>query len=506
MPPAGAAAAAAGAPAPAPAPAPAGSPLAAVLECVGAHGEGLVEELRGLFAEALEEATGTPASEQDELLFLPVEAAVEECVTATVAACEEVAGGWGAPLPAALTPEKRDQLERRAEAGEREASELRARNDAREAELAAARTELEGARAEFRGAMDRLLQALPADLVGSPAASGGWAGTAGEDVETVGAAIEALVAQAKLASDRGGELERVREQAERSQRQLRESQAESEKESAELRRRAETLTQELVAERERAKAAERGLEEATWEHDAEKVAGERAVEGLQGEVAALRSRIEGEARRRERAEDELHGQQRQNRILALENSFAVDQLRSHAHLSGVSVAKRPASATSPRKLPRTPTRNAAPLDPTSRRAHVKASPARKDLAAETNQLAAEAPHRTYLHQSPRFRLAKDLYLDSLMGQSMETSGMVLRLQEKGLSLDSSSPEAVDVMVDDFLARFQAAGISLSCVREGPCEYRLAGTLYKVKNMSGKLVVRKGGGYRDLIDLIEKLVI
>ena len=89
---------------------------------------------------------------------------------------------------------------------------------------------------------------------------------------------------------------------------------------------------------------------------------------------------------------------------------------------------------------------------------------------------------------------------------METSGMVLRLREKGLSLDSSSPEAVDVMVDDFLARFQAAGISLACEREGPCEYRIAGALHKVKNMSGKLVVRKGGGYRDLIDLVEKLVI
>ena len=480
--------------------------MAAVLECVGARGEGLVEELRGLFAEALEEATGKPPLEQDELLFLPLEAAVEECVTATVAGCEEVTEGWGGPPPASITPEEMDQLGRRAEVGEREASEQRARADARETELAAARAELEGARTEFRGAMDRLLRALPADLLASLAARGGGGGAAGEDAETVGAAIEVLAAHAELASDRGGELERIREQAERSQRQLQESQAEGEKESAEQRRRAEVLTQELVAERERAKAAERSLEEATWEHDAEKVAGERAVEGLQGEVAALRSRVEGEARRRERAEAELHSQQRQNRILALENSFAVDQLRSHAHLSGVSVAKRPVSASSPRKPPRTPTRHAVPLDPTSRRAHVKASPARKDLAAETNQLAAETPHRTYLHQSPRFRLAKDLYLDSLMGQSMETSGMVLRLREKGLSLDSSSPEAVDVMVDDFLGRFQAAGISLACVREGPCEYRIAGALHKVKNMSGKLVVRKGGGYRDLIDLVEKLVI
>ena len=453
----------------------------------------------------MEEATGKPPPEQDELLFLPLEAAVEECVTHTISSCIEVAAHREENAP---TEEERKKLLWFAEESERELGELQERAKTRDMELMAARGELERVRAEFAGAVDLLLKSLPTDLPSSPdtqvaqeAASG-----YGKEVDRIKAVIESLNAEVALASDRGGELEKLRAEEERGRRKLQECREENDKDLAEQRRRVEALTQELVAEREHAKAAERSLEEATWEHNAEKVAGERAMEGLHGEISALRSRVEGEARRRERAEAELHNQQRQNRILALENSFAVDQLRSHAHLAGVSMAKRPASAASPKKVPRTPTRYTTPLDPTSRRAHVKASPARKDLAAETNQLAAEAPHRTYLHQSPRFRLAKDLYLDSLMGQSMESSGVMLRLQEKGLSLDSSSPEAVDVMVEDFLARFHAAGISLTCTPEGPCEYRIAGTLYKVKNMSGKLVVRKGGGYRDLIELIEKLVV
>ena len=57
---------------------------------------------------------------------------------------------------------------------------------------------------------------------------------------------------------------------------------------------------------------------------------------------------------------------------------------------------------------------------------------------------------------------------------------------------------------DLVTRFKAVNIELPNQRAGPCQYRILGHSFQLKNMAGRLVVRKGGGYHDLIDVVEKL--
>ena len=362
-------------------------------------------------------------------------------------------------------------------------------------ELTALRHELEHTKTEYSTAMETLLQALPKE--GEPGAAGPAA--AGSQ-ETILRAIENLTLQAATAAQQEAKLRDLEQSVAQTSTKLQLA-------DSRLAKSLQKHKAELQEHKDKIQLMEKEAKETRWEYDHKVQTLEKQVAELQKELQEKSKKLVDKQGHVEKVEKKYQEQVRMNRILGLENAFAIQQLKD-SNVSGVSIMQNTSALLhSPQKAgAKSPLRTAssAPLDPTSRQAKSTASPARREIASDIKTIKEARVKSRYLYQLENFQLAKEIYLSSLVSSQMETNRVAAELKEQGLALDSSSPLAVDIMVEDFITRFRAVSIDLPHNKLGPATYEIAGMLFRLKNMNGHLVVRKGGGYHDLIDIIEKI--
>ena len=187
-----------------------------------------------------------------------------------------------------------------------------------------------------------------------------------------------------------------------------------------------------------------------------------------------------------------------NRVLILENAIAVEELKRH-NVMGVEIPLL--------KLPETYSENnlsgdfklkVTPLDPTSRKARLEASPIGKTIAMRDSwdpDLTPELKSATTLPivttpESQSKLLEKNRRRMLLIDQTPSTPTMAIDT--------SNTTEAVDALVDDLMTRLNMVDLAVSFRKLADYQYKIGDKVYHLKNINGRLFTRKGGGYQDLL--------
>ena len=257
-------------------------------------------------------------------------------------------------------------------------------------------------------------------------------------------------------------------------------------------RNVQDLVSALVKALERTEAEAADLKEQLVEAKKEK---KKSTEDFETKVDAANARA---MEALERAEDALNQLKRVNRVLILENAIAVEELKRH-NVMGVEIPLL--------KLPETYSENnlsgdfklkVTPLDPTSRKARLEASPIGKTIAMRDSwdpDLTPELKSATTLPivttpESQSKLLEKNRRRMLLIDQTPSTPTMAIDT--------SNTTEAVDALVDDLMTRLNMVDLDVSFRKLADYQYKIGDKVYHLKNINGRLFTRKGGGYQDLL--------
>ena len=267
-------------------------------------------------------------------------------------------------------------------------------------------------------------------------------------------------------------------------------------------RNVQDLVSALVKALERTEAEAADLKEQLVEAKKEK---KKSTEDFETKVDAANARAMEALERAEdvdyalsATEDALNQLKRVNRVLILENAIAVEELKRH-NVMGVEIPLL--------KLPETYSENnlsgdfklkVTPLDPTSRKARLEASPIGKTIAMRDSwdpDLTPELKSATTLPivttpESQSKLLEKNRRRMLLIDQTPSTPTMAIDT--------SNTTEAVDALVDDLMTRLNMVDLAVSFRKLADYQYKIGDKVYHLKNINGRLFTRKGGGYQDLL--------